>query len=43
MQAYGPGLSQHKRLFIKPVLVNRHLLREGEGIPQTAYRVGSQA
>lgn len=37
MQAFGAGLSQHKRLFIKPVLVNRHLLRDG-GIPQTNYR-----
>jgi len=39
MHAFGPGLTQRKRLFIKPVLVNRHLLREGGGIPQTLYRV----
>jgi len=43
MQACGPNLSQHRRLFIKPVLVNRHLLRQGEGIPQTTYRVRSDA
>ena len=43
MQACGPSRSQHKRLFIKPVLVNRHLLRDGEGIPQTTYRVQSEA
>lgn len=39
MHAFGPGLRQRKRLFIKPVLVNRHLLREGGEIPQTVYRV----
>jgi hypothetical protein len=37
--AHGPDLSLRKRLFIKPVLVNRHLLREGEGISQTTYRM----
>ncbi len=37
--AHGPDLSLRKRLFIKPVPVNRHLLREGEGISQTTYRI----
>jgi hypothetical protein len=37
--AHGPNLSLRKRLFIKPVLVNWHLLREGEGISQTTYRM----
>src|SRR5207249_3331164 len=39
MQAYGPGCSQHKRIFIKPVFVNGHLMRDGAIIPQTTYRI----
>jgi hypothetical protein len=36
--AHGPGRAQRKRLFIRPVLVNGHLLKEGEQIPSTTYR-----
>jgi hypothetical protein len=39
MQAHGPGLTQHKRLFIKPVIVNRHLLVGDLGALQTSYRI----
>ena len=42
MQACGPSLTQRKRLFIKPVLVNRHLLRDGGAIPRTTYRVENE-
>ena len=42
MQACGPSLTQRKRLFINPVLVNRHLLRDGGAIPQTTYRVENE-
>lgn len=37
--AHGPGRAERKRLFIKPVLVNRHLLRGDDGPPETTYRV----
>src|SRR5262249_27702497 len=38
MHAHGPGRSLRKRVFIKPVLVNRHLM-DDEGPWQTTYRV----
>ncbi len=37
--AHGPGRSLRKRILIKPVLVNRPLLHEGEGPAQTVYRL----
>ncbi len=43
MHAHGPGLSLRKRILIKPVLVNRDLLR-GERVSfQTTYRVEARA
>ena len=41
MHAHGPGLSQRKRLFIKPVFVNRHLLAESQNPFATSYRVAA--
>jgi hypothetical protein len=35
MHAHGPGLSARKRIFIKPVLVNRHLLHGDEALATT--------
>lgn len=40
MHAHGPGRAERKRIFIKPVLVNAHLLRGAEGCLQTIYRLG---
>lgn len=37
MQAYGEKFSLRKRIFIRPVLVNSHLLKEGERL-STVYR-----
>ena len=39
MHAYGPGRSQRKRILIKPVMVNKHLLAGEGGCSQTAYRI----
>jgi len=38
MHAHGPGRSLRKRILIKPVLVNGHLLRDGELAGLTLYR-----
>ena len=39
MQPYGPQRSLRRRLFIKPVLVNRHLLPGDTGAFETVYRI----
>jgi hypothetical protein len=39
MHAHGPGRSLRKRLFVKPVLVNAHLLRNDQGAMTTTYRI----
>lgn len=39
MHAHGPGRLERKRIFSKPVLVNRHLLAGDDGILQTIYRI----
>jgi hypothetical protein len=43
MHAFGAALSERKRVFIKPVLVNRHLLRDGQGVSDPVYRVAEAA
>jgi hypothetical protein len=40
MQPYGPGRSERKRILIKPILVNKHLMDGGDGWWfQTTYRM----
>jgi hypothetical protein len=39
MQAHGPGRSLRKRMLIKPVWVNLHLLGPDDELGQTSYRV----
>jgi hypothetical protein len=41
MHAHGPGRNLRRRLFIKPVLVNRHLM-DDEGRWPTTYRTPAQ-
>jgi hypothetical protein len=38
MHAHGPGRGLRKRILIKPVLVNSHLLGGHAGASQTTYR-----
>jgi hypothetical protein len=40
MQAYGPGMTLRRRVLIRPVLVNSHLLAEGQFPGMSTYRKG---
>ena len=38
-QAYGPGWSKHRTIFVRPVMVNRNQFCGNEGDTRVVYRV----